>query len=70
LRLYSDNNLQLRYFKRERGFFRSAAISIVGDIGYEHRGNAPSGAMGGILLTHRWEWTAQWKSCFRSRPAD
>ncbi len=65
LRLYSDNNLQVRYFKRERGFFRSAAISIVGDIGYEHRGNAPSGAMAGFAFTHRWEWTAGWKSSLR-----
>src|SRR5215471_9451461 len=62
LRVYSDNNLQIRYFKRERGFFRSAAISIVGDIGYEHRSNAPSGAMGGITWSNRFEWTTQWES--------
>ena len=65
VRLYLDNNLQVLYFKRERGFFRSAAISIVGDIGYEHRGNAPSGAMGGISFTHRWEWAARWKGSLR-----
>jgi len=65
LRVYSDNNVQVRYFKHDGGFLRSAAISIVGDIGYEHRGNAPSGAMGGATLTHHWEWTAQWKSTLR-----
>ena len=65
LRVYSDNNLQIRYFKRERGFFRSAAISIVGDIGYEHRSNAPSGVIGGVTLAHRFEWTPQWKSALR-----
>ena len=32
---------------------RSLAFSLVGDVGYEHRGNAPSGAMGGVALTHR-----------------
>jgi hypothetical protein len=65
LRVYSDNNVQVRYYKRDAGFFRSAAISIVGDIGYEHRGNAPSGPMGGITLAHRWEWTQRWKSTLR-----
>lgn len=65
LRVYSDNNVQVRYYKRDQGFFRSAAISIVGDIGYERRGNAPSGAIGGITLTHRWEWTERWKTALR-----
>ena len=65
LRVYSDNNVQVRYYRREGGLLRSAAISIVADIGYEHRGNAPSGAMGGIALSHRWEWTTKWKSALR-----
>jgi hypothetical protein len=64
LRVYSDNNVQVRYYKGQ-GLLRSAAISIVGDIGYERRTDAPSGAMGGITLTHRWEWTERWKSTFR-----
>jgi hypothetical protein len=41
------------------------AFSLVGDLGYEHRGNAPSGPMGGITLTHRWDWTERWKSSLR-----
>jgi hypothetical protein len=44
---------------------RSLAFSLVGDVGYEHRGNAPSGPMGGISLSHRWEWTERWKSTLR-----
>jgi hypothetical protein len=64
LRLYSDNNLQIRYFKHE-GFLRSMAVTLVGDIGYEQRGNAPSGPMGGISIAHRWEWTDRWKSTLR-----
>ncbi len=41
------------------------AISVVGDVGYEHRGNAPSGPMGGVTLTHRWDWTERWKTSAR-----
>jgi hypothetical protein len=65
LRTFSDNNVQLRYFERKSGFLRSLALSLVGDIGYEHRGNAPSGAMGGFAVSHRWEWTERWKSTLR-----
>ena len=65
LRVYSDNNVQVRYYKSDRGLLRSAAISVVGDVGYEHRGNAPSGVMGGASIAHRWEWSPRWKSTFR-----
>jgi hypothetical protein len=66
LRVYSDNNVQVRYYERSGAhLLRSMAISLVGDIGYEHRGNAPSGPMGGITLTHRWDWTERWKSSLR-----
>ncbi len=66
LRLYSDNDIQLRYLKREGAtFLRSAALSLVGDLGWEHRSNAPSGPMGGIVLAHRWEWTKRWESTLR-----
>lgn len=65
VRLYTDNNVQVRYFQREHGFLRSMALSLVGDVGYEHRGNAPSGAMGGMSLAHHWEWTDRWKSSLR-----
>jgi hypothetical protein len=67
LRVYSDNNVQVRYWSRpERRLLRSLAVSIVGDAGYEHRANAPSGEMGGASLAHRWEWTEQWKSTLRA----
>jgi hypothetical protein len=41
------------------------AFSLVGDVGFEHRSNSPSGPMGGISLAHRWDWTEQWKSTLR-----
>ena len=66
LRLYTDNNIQIRWFDRpDNKFLRSMAFSLVGDAGYEHRGNAPSGAIAGMSLSHRWEWTSQWKSTLR-----
>jgi hypothetical protein len=65
LRVYSDNNVQLRYYRGSGTFLRSMALSLVGDVGYEHRGNAPSGPMGGVTLTHHWDWTERWKSTLR-----
>ena len=66
LRVYSDNNLQVRYYHHEgAALLRSMAFSLVGDLGYEGRSNAPSGPMGGITLTHRWDWTERWKSSLR-----
>ncbi|MGA3121839.1 MAG: outer membrane beta-barrel protein [Polyangiaceae bacterium] len=67
LRTYSDNNVQLRYYHEAKNpFLRSLAFSLVADMGYEHRGNAPSGPVGGISLSHRWEWTERWKSTLRA----
>lgn len=66
LRVYSDNDLQVRYYHREgASFLRSMAFSLVGDVGYESRSDAPSGPMGGMTLTHRWDWTERWKSSLR-----
>ncbi|MGH7295478.1 MAG: outer membrane beta-barrel protein, partial [Polyangiaceae bacterium] len=65
LRVYSDNDVQVRYYHSSGPVLRSMALSLVGDIGYEHRGNAPSGAMGGIALANRVEWTERWKSALR-----
>ena len=66
LRVYSDNNVQLRYYKSPGSrVLRSLALSLVGDAGYEHRSNAPSGPMGGIALAHHWEWTDRWRSALR-----
>jgi hypothetical protein len=66
LRLYTDNNLQLRYFHDPtRCLLRSLALSLVADVGHEHRGNAPSGWMGGAQLANRVEWTERWKSTLR-----
>ena len=65
LRVYSDNNVQVQYFKRDAGVLRSMALSIVGDIGYERRSNAPSGPMGGATVTHRWVWADGWRTSLR-----
>lgn len=67
LRLYTDNNLQLRYYKNDNphGWPRSLAISVVADLGHEHRGNAPSGWMGGAQLAHHIDWSEQWKTAVR-----
>ena len=64
-RVYSDNDVQVRYFHKDSGFLRSMAFSLVGDVGYEHRSDAPSGRMTGMSLSHRWDWSAQWKSTLR-----
>ncbi len=66
LRIYTDNNLQVRYYKGDAGTVpRSMAISLVADVGHEHRGNAPSGWMGGASLAHRIEWNDKWKTGIR-----
>ena len=66
VRVYSDNNIQVRYFASSTNrVLRSLAFSLVGDLGYEHRGNAPSGWMGGVTLTHRFDWSERWKSTVR-----
>lgn len=67
LRSYTDNDVQIRYFKGKEGhFLRSLAFSLVGDVGWEHRSNAPSGPMGGMSLAHRFDWTERWKSTLRA----
>lgn len=66
VRAYTDNYLQLRYFQgASRRAIRSAALSLVADLGYERRGDAPSGLMAGGSLTNRFEWTAQWATTLR-----
>jgi hypothetical protein len=67
LRLYTDNDIQVRYFKGQDGhFLRSLAFSLVFDAGYEHRGDAPSGPIAGASLAHRFDWTERWKSTLRA----
>jgi hypothetical protein len=47
LRVYSDNNVQVRYWSRpERRLLRSLAVSIVGDAGYEAPRQRPVGTDG------------------------
>ena len=66
LRVYTDNNLQVRYYKGDEGCLpRSLAVSLVADLGHEHRSDAPSGYMGGVSLAHRVEWTEKWKTGLR-----
>ena len=67
LRVYSDSNLQLRYYQGPPGgLLRSLALSLVADLGYEHRGDAPSGWMGGVALANRFDWSERWKSTLRA----
>ncbi len=63
LRLYTDNNLQVRYYTGTA--IRSLAFSVVADLGHEHRSDAPSGYMGGVSVAHRIEWNARWKTTLR-----
>lgn len=65
LRAYSDNNLQVRYYKGRSRYLRSLAWSLVADFGWEHREDAPSGVIVGVTLTHRFEWSERWKSTVR-----
>jgi hypothetical protein len=67
LRMYTDNNLQVRYYKSDDqdAVLRSSALSIVADLGHEHRGNAPSGYMGGVSIANHVEWTERWKTGLR-----
>jgi hypothetical protein len=66
LRLYTDNNLQIQYYKSaDACCVRSLAFSLVADVGHEHRGNAASGWMGGVSLAHHIEWTERWKTGIR-----
>lgn len=55
LRVYTDNNVQVRYYHDDAkdAVLRSLALSVVADLGHEHRGDAPSGWMGGgSVATH------------------
>jgi hypothetical protein len=59
LRPYTDNNIQIRYYKGQgKRRIHSAAFSLTADIGYEKRGApVPDGWMGGISLANRVAWT-------------
>ena len=61
LRPYTDNNIQIRFYRGHgRRTIHSAALSLTADIGYEKRGApAPSGWMGGLSLATRFAW-ATW----------
>ena len=66
LRVYSDNNLQVRYYRNSgAGYLRSLAFSLVADLGHEHRTNAPSGWLGGVALANHFDWSTRWKSTLR-----
>jgi hypothetical protein len=56
LRPYTDNNIQVRYYKGNRGLL-TGALSLTADVGYEYRTNAPSGWMGGLSLANRLAFT-------------
>jgi hypothetical protein len=65
LRVYTDNNLQIRYYQGSGRYLRSLAFSLVADFGWEHRGNAPSGAIAGVTLTHHFDFSVRWKGTVR-----
>jgi hypothetical protein len=60
VRLYSDNEAQWQYFKRERGLLRSLALVAVADIGYETHKDAPDDVMTGGELMSRAQLGAEW----------
>ena len=67
LRLYSDNSAQVEYLHGSHpGQIKSAAFCLVGDVGYEKRGDAPSGPMGGGSLSHRIAWNDRWATALRA----
>jgi hypothetical protein len=56
-RWYSDNYAQYQYFKDGGGLFRSAALCLVADVGYEYRSDGTrDGMRTGYSLTHRVEF--------------
>jgi Putative beta-barrel porin-2, OmpL-like. bbp2 len=66
VRLYVDNNVQLRWFKGETPRApRFIASSLVVDYGYETRTNALSGSIFGATLTNRFQWTPIWGATLR-----
>jgi hypothetical protein len=55
-RWYTDNYAQYQYYKSSSGLVRSAAVAVVGDLGYEYRsGGARDGIRTGESLGHRLE---------------
>ncbi len=63
VRIYCDNNLQVRYFKGQK--IKWVALSLVADYGYDHRSNAPSGSIAGAALANRFQWTDKWATTLR-----
>ena len=67
VRVYTDNNVQVKYFNRPSApVLQWMALSLVGDVGYQSVPGGASGAMGGFSVTNRWEWTPQWKTSLRA----
>jgi Putative beta-barrel porin-2, OmpL-like. bbp2 len=63
IRVFNATTIQARYVEGG-GAIRRAAVSLAGDIGYEFRDPAHSGAMGGVVLANRlefgsWAWTVR-----------
>ena len=55
-RWYTDNYAQLQYARSTTGLLRSAAVAVVGDLGYDYRsGGARDGVRAGGSLSHRLE---------------
>src|SRR5262249_14436901 len=54
IRFYTDNFVQWQWLKD--GIVKSSALAIVGDVGFEHRSIAASGAMVGGSISDRVEF--------------
>jgi hypothetical protein len=67
VRFYSDNYVQVQYYKNPDALVTSSAIGLVADVGYEKRGQpTPSGVMTGYSLTHRTEFGPRWGLALRA----
>jgi hypothetical protein len=64
VRFYTDNFIQWQWMKG--GLFKSSALALVGDAGWEHRSIGQSGAMLGSSLSNRVEIDELWAFCLRA----
>ncbi len=63
VRYYVDSNGQVRWFTGHG--IKSFATSLVVDVGYQQRSNAPSGVVAGAGLANRAQWTELWATTLR-----
>ncbi|MFO0663700.1 MAG: outer membrane beta-barrel protein [Polyangiaceae bacterium] len=67
IRWYTDNFAQFQYYKAQSGFVRSVAVCVVGDLGYEYRGDGSRyGFRTGESITHRIDFKGNVGLTFRA----